>query len=460
VGSGRSDAPVAADTPPKRRRLPGVNLRPGSVKQARLEARLSLAQLGKGAVTAPAIYLVETGKTRPSMPTLEHIARRTGKPVEFFLAEPAGSTDDFQAKLIELEALVADARNHDAISLGGMLLQSEAAGFRRGRLRFLLAQAYIGASMPDRATPLLVDARSHFEAVNDGAMLAECIGAQATVATLTQAKDSVYLAEMALSVCRSLKPVPAPTEARLLAILGDAHAANRDRERAVAAYEEAIEVSAPLSDLRRAARMYAGLGAAYREAGEVEAAARYTSRSVALNELFHDRDALAKTENSLALVLISRGDLAAARVHLDRALELCAELDLGCGRAQVLLSLAELAVREEQVEHAHELAGEALELATRLEEWPTIAEAHVSLGRIADRLGDPAESDRQFEDAIRAFETLGMRERLLQCHGTYAEVLERRGELARAYEHMKEALQASRPGLLKREQLKERLSSA
>ena len=61
---------------------------------------------------------------------------------------------------------------------------------------------------------------------------------------------------------------------------------------------------------------------------------------------------------------------------------------------------------------------------------------------------------------IRAFDTLGMRERLLQCHGTFAEVLERRGELARAYEHMKEALQASRPGILKREQLKERLSSA
>jgi tetratricopeptide (TPR) repeat protein len=430
------------------------------VKQARLESRLSLAQLGKGAVTAPAIYLIETGRTRPSMPTLEHIARRTGKPVEFFLAEPAGATDDFQARLIELEALVADGRNHDAITLGNSLLEHASAGLRRGRPRFLLAQAYIAAGQPDRATPLLADARAHFEGINDASMLAECIGAQATVATMTQANDSVYLAEMALSVCRTLKPVPAPTEARLLAILGDAHAANRDRDRAVGAYEQAIEVSAALSDLRRAARMYASLGASYREAGEVETAARYTSRSVALNELFRDRDAIAKTENSLALVLISRGELAAARVHLDRALELCAELDLGCGRAQVLLSLAELSYREDQIAHAQELASEALELATDLEDGPTIAEAHVSLGRIADRQGDPAESDRQFENAIRGFETQGMRERLLQCHGAYAEVLERRGELARAYEHMKEALQASRPGLLRREQAKERLSSA
>ena len=100
MASGRADAPVATDAQPKRRRLPGVNLRPGSVKQARVEASLSLAQLGKGRVTAPAIYLIETGRTRPSLPTLEHIARRTGKPVEYFLAAPAGAADEGQASLI------------------------------------------------------------------------------------------------------------------------------------------------------------------------------------------------------------------------------------------------------------------------------------------------------------------------------------------------------------------------
>ena len=55
---------------------------------------------------------------------------------------------------------------------------------------------------------------------------------------------------------------------------------------------------------------------------------------------------------------------------------------------------------------------------------------------------------------------MGMRERLLQCHGLYAEILERRGELAKAYVHMKEALQASRPGLLRREERQQRFSSA
>ncbi|HKW69229.1 MAG TPA: tetratricopeptide repeat protein [Candidatus Dormibacteraeota bacterium] len=458
--SGRTDALVAADARPRRRRLPGVNLRPGSVKQARLEAGLSLAQLGKGHVTAPAIYLIETGRTRPSLPTLEHIAKRTGKPVEFFLAEPAGATDETQANLIALEAMVADGRYHEAIALGRSLVDRGSSAFRLGRIRYFLAQAYLGASQPDPAATLLAEARTHFEAVSDRVMLAECIGAQASLANMMQSKEAVALAETALRVCRELKTVPAPTEARLLGILASAHVANRDWDQAIAAYEEAIEVGGSVFDLRGVARMYGGLGAAYHQVGESETATRYAMRSVAVLEILRDRVALARSESNLALVLMARGELDGARRHLERSLDLCDEADLEPGRSQVLLSLCELSMREGEVDKADELAREALSLAERLEEGASIAEAHVWLGRIADHRGDNAAVDLAFEDAIRSFEALGMRERLMQCHGIYAEILERRGELAKAYVHMKEALQASRPGLLRREQEQEKVNSA
>lgn len=425
-----------------------------------MEAGFSLAQLGKGHVTAPAIYLIETGRTRPSLPTLEHIARRTGKPVEFFLAEPAGGPDDTQASLIELEAMVADGRSSEAISLGLSLLDRGSSAFRLGRIRYFLAQAYLAASQPDRAAALLKEARSHFEAVNDGVMLAECIGSQAALANMAQSKEARALAEQALAACRKLKPVPAPTEARLLGILASAHVANRDWDQGVAAYEEAIRVGGTVFDLRRVARMYGGLGTAYHQVGEVEIATRYTMRSVALLEVLRDRVALARCENNLALVLMARGDLDGARLHLDRSLELCDEADLEFGRSHVLLSLCELSMQEGNMARALELAQQALELAQRLKEGASIAEAHVWMGRIADRKGEHAKVDREFEDAIRSFEALGMRERLLHCHGVYAEILERRGELAKAYVHMKEALQASRPGLLHREEEEERVNSA
>src|SRR5437763_16980337 len=109
TGDGRkrgASSPPDAPRATGRRRLPGINLRQGAAKQARLESGLSLAQLGKGHVTARAIYLLETGRTRPSLPTLEHVPRRTGKPSAVFLADPRGVAAQTQAGLLELLSLV------------------------------------------------------------------------------------------------------------------------------------------------------------------------------------------------------------------------------------------------------------------------------------------------------------------------------------------------------------------
>ena len=430
------------------------------MKQARLESGLSLAQLGKGQVTAPAIYLIETGRTRPSLPTLEHIARRTGKPVEFFLAEPSGSADDSQARLLELEAMVEDGRNEEAIQLGQSLLERAPSAFRLGRIRYFVAQAYAASGRRELAEPLFNEARAHFEAVHDGVMLAATIGALATLALPRRPSEAVSLAETALAVARGLSPVPMLTEAQLLGVLADAHAAGKSWDRAIACYEEAIRLGASVLDLRRAARTYRAMGLAYHDAGEVEKATRFAMRSVALLEVLRDREALVRFEKNLGVALIARGEIAAARPHLDRALEICSEAGLEGGRSGVLLSLCELAMKEGDVDGAGSLAGQALELAERMEEAASAAEAHVCLGRVADARGDAEGADREFDHAIADFTSLGLRERLLHTHGAYAEILERRGDLNRAYVHMKEALQASRPDLLRRDAEEERVTSS
>jgi tetratricopeptide (TPR) repeat protein len=441
---------AGASTPqvPKttRRRLPGVTIKPGSVKQARQEAGMSLAQVGKGRVTAPAIYLIETGRTRPSLPTLEHIAQRTGKPVEFFLADPAGTTDEAQTSLADLEAMVGDGRFTEAIAQGESLLDLGTSAHRLGRIRYFVAMAYIQTGQTDHAQELLVQARAHFEAINDGVMLAECLGAEASLAYLNQRPDALAIAERALAVCRSLDPVPVPTEARLLGILAAAHAANFDWDRAVETYGAAIEAAGSFVDLRLLARMYRGLSSAYKQLGQMDTAARYATRSVALLEVVRDRDALADSENYLGLILLARGERTVAQEHLDRSLALSDETDVQIGRSRMLLSLCELCLQENNVEQAGEFAREALALAGRRHDGLNVADAHIWLGRIADKLGDPEGTDREFAQAIQGLEQLGRRESLFHAHGVYAEILERRGEVAQAYVHMKKALEASRPG--------------
>jgi tetratricopeptide (TPR) repeat protein len=411
---------------------------------------MSLAQVGKGQVTAPAIYLIETGRTRPSLPTLEHIARRTGKPVEFFLADPGGTTDQTQVALADLEAMVADGRYAEAIALGESMLDLGTSAHRLGRIRYFVAMAYIQLGQTEPAHGLLAQAHAHFEAINDGVMLAECMGAEASLAYLNQRPDALELAEKALAVCRSLNPIPLPTEARLLGIVATAHVANLEWEKAIALYGEAIEAGRSFVDLRLLARMYRGLSTAYKELGQIDTAARYAARSIALLEVLRDRVALARSENNLGLILMARGDLTGARFHLDRSLDLSDETDLQMGRSHMLLSLCELCLQEDNVDQAAEFAREALALAVQLHEGANEAEAHMWLGRIADKRGNHELTDQEFALAIQGLEQQGRHERLLQTHGIYAEILERRGDVSQAYVHMKKALQASRPGLLQR----------
>src|SRR5579864_5886152 len=91
----------------RRGRRQGVEVRPGTVKQARLEAGLSLGQVAQGDISRTAIYFVETGKAKPSIETLTLIAERTGKPIDYFLAEAAAGRSNHAMGVAELERLLA-----------------------------------------------------------------------------------------------------------------------------------------------------------------------------------------------------------------------------------------------------------------------------------------------------------------------------------------------------------------
>src|SRR5260370_2804416 len=106
-------------------------------------------------------------------------------------------------------------------------------------------------------------------------MLAECLGVEASLAYLNQRPDALAIAERALAVCRSLDPVPVPTEARLLGIVATAHVANLDWDKAVEIYGEAIEAAGSFAHLKRLARMYRGLSSSHKPLGQLSPAAMH-----------------------------------------------------------------------------------------------------------------------------------------------------------------------------------------
>ena len=71
------------------------------LKQARIEAGLSQRQLCGEVITRNMLSQIESGKARPSMPTLTYLAQMLGKPVSWFLDEPtvqvSGQQEDMTA---------------------------------------------------------------------------------------------------------------------------------------------------------------------------------------------------------------------------------------------------------------------------------------------------------------------------------------------------------------------------
>jgi tetratricopeptide (TPR) repeat protein len=425
-----------------------VEIKPGTVKQARREAGLSLGQVAGREISRTAIYFVETGKAKPSMETLQLIAERTGRPIEFFLTQSGAVAPNLSASLAEIERLVATGDNAAAAAIGEETLGERQDGETAARIKFLMSTAYLRLAQPVVARQLASAARTYFEGVHDSLMTAECLGNEATAAYAMEDPGAISLAEGALATARTVKPVPQLTESRLLSVLGNAHLTNQDWQAAISTYEEAIAAADVVQDLRRLSLLYSGLSLAYQELGEYNRAGQFAHRALTIHETLNDRISLARSENNLGLLLLRAGDLAAAGPHFARSLAMCEELGIEAGKANVLLSLSEFELAKHDLNAAERYAHQGLALSERLSEFGSVAEAHYWLAKVAEASGDDDAVDAEFAVAFEAMAHQPGRGRAARYHAMFAEILEARGDLAGANHHLKLALAASRPSAI------------
>jgi tetratricopeptide (TPR) repeat protein len=402
---------------------------------------MSLGQVAGTEISRTAIYFVETGKAKPSMETLKLIAARTGRPLDYFLSNPSTMEARATVGTAEMERLITTGDHAGAIAAGLSLLAGEGDPDMAARIKFLMATAHLRLAQPVEARRLASGARAYFEQSGDLLMTAECLGSEASAAYLVQDPGALALAEGALATLRTLKAVPALTESRLLGVLASVHATNENWDAAIKTYEQAIAAGEVVQDLRRLSLSYSGLSLAYQETGQLSRAAQYAQRAIVIHETLQDRLSLARSENNLGLLLLAEGKTGEARSHLERSLRIFEETGVETEKAEVLLSLCELALVSSDTDQAARLAREALDVATRVAQGATAANARIWLGRISAARGDHVAADREF---ARAFDGLaavaGSAQRLSRAHSSYAEILEARGDLAGAVEHLKQAL--------------------
>jgi tetratricopeptide (TPR) repeat protein len=434
-----------------RPRSPGVDVRPGSVRDARLEAGLSLAKLAGQDLSRGAIYLIESGRSRPSIATLKLIASRTRKPISFFLDSEAGLepqvSGSFAVDVGAAERLCLSGELERAVSYCEAVLAEVIDPYAEAWLRVCLGRATLGLGRPEEARAQLEQARTQLAGLDDPWLLADCRTLLAAAALAAHEPDSLALAEEAIAACQALDPVPRPTLARAHTMAGDVFAAEQRWQEAVQHYQLGLEHASAHRTLRQLSELYEALSQAHERRHRSLQAAGWSMKATALQLAQDDLGILATIHLKLGDALLGRHQPGPALHHLQEALVECDRLYLEEGKARVLLAQAHWSMTQGQAGEAEKLARQSAELAERVGERRCLAFARCLLGRLAAADGDVAGRDREFGAAFALLAELGDREQLIDAHAAYAELLEVSGQVSEALNEWKQAVKLSRPHL-------------
>ncbi|HEY8862970.1 MAG TPA: tetratricopeptide repeat protein [Candidatus Dormibacteraeota bacterium] len=432
-------------------RRKGVAVREGSVRQARLEARLSLAQVAVDQVSRTAIHLIENDRVKPSLETLRLIARKTQKPLEFFLLDPDGHPDltEPQRELRELERLTL-VRDFDAVvKLGLALLAKKWSDDDAALVHFYLGQAYCRLVKPQEALMHLPMAREQFERQDDEWSAVDALDWEASAWGLLDDPMAIGLANQALERCRKLTPRPPQLEARILGHIANMFVAAQSWALAISHYEAAVEAASAVKDLLQMAKMNHGLGAAFQELHQPTKARQHLDKALALYSIESDLSAVYRVESDLGYLLLQEGQVDSAEQHFLKAFAGTEELSIDRrGRGYVLANLADVNLRKGRLDEARRYLTQAAQAGEASGERACLAQVHVLQGQLEERLVRTQAADHHFEAALEILGELEMPNRLRDCHMEYAQLLEARGDLSAAARHWKLAAEIGKAAAL------------
>jgi tetratricopeptide (TPR) repeat protein len=418
------------------------------LREARVAAGLSQAQLGAPYYTRAHVSAIELGKIRPAMKSLEHMAGKLGRSASYFIEDAAieRTRREQEFDVDRVSALASRMNAAECIRDADQLLDRTALSTRqRCRLHLARARALNLTEQPSQALKDLTIAQRLVGPLNDQA-LAQAIDYELAAATRGTG-DSGRARELFLALLRTLErnnDRDRLLRVRVLQALGAVSIDLGEPQAASGYLTSALEWAQDIGDLSSLFAIYYALAVSHRARGDLDAATGYLQRALATSEVAKDVAATAIVHNMLAVIAADGGRVSAAYEHADRAIELGRMAGPIIYVAHYLNTKAECAAKLGDWTTAERVARESIELGTSEGSRDAVAGAGVALSQVFEHRGERDAANAELLKAAAIYRSLGLKSELADVLMRLSRAAKARNDLAEAERFATLAFEATR----------------
>ena len=406
------------------------------VRAARKELGLSQAQLAGEELTKGFISQLESGVVRPSIRSLQLIASRLGKPLDYFL----GDARIESGKRVEFHRLAAEAaveardwtkvREHAAEAL-----EAGAESEERAALLYFLGRAEAAERRFERTFELVTEALALVKVDAAPQLTAQLLSLRGLsygeIGQITAAAESY---EAARDVIDRYELVDPRLRARVCISLGTIYRSLGRASKAIAAYDSALGYATRASALSLAARSFMGLAVTHYDAGELDGAVAAYRRALDLFQRVSDVDFELNALQSIATIQLEAGDLVTAKGSAERVMARAIEVGNAhwAGVGEVILS--RIAIREGRADEALRKAKHAEVVLKEVGDKVNQADALGAIGAAHEAMGRTTDADAAYRASLDLYTSVKDFADRSGMATEYAKVLRARGEIDKAFE--------------------------
>jgi tetratricopeptide (TPR) repeat protein len=416
------------------------------IRKVRLELGLSLADVAGKDFSRSFLNQVELGRSRPSTRTLQIIADRLRRPVEYFLQDPNNSLTAFELTLAEAGTRLRQGDAERARYLMSSLIDNQyVPPDIRTRAQLLLGEALIRLGAAAEAQSILETAIKTGDRVGWPLLTVELYDRLGSALYLQRRpNDAGRWWDRALSAYEDAGLVDPVLKARVLGHRANLHYVAGQPDEAVLGYEAAIAAAGHVLDMQSLGGIYEGLALSLQRIGQFGRALDYAQRSLRLFQTLHDVRMTAQLRNNMAEILLEqKRPLDAKKLFLEGADELTRVGDQEL-LPHLLAGAAEAELELDDVEAAVARIADALAAAGRSRDPLAKLTTQRIAGRIAHARRRTSEAHAHFEAALEIADAVGSATAKSKISYDYAQILEADGDAFQAITRYRQAYENRR----------------